>query len=319
MRRLRVLVCGSNYGQAYVRALAHEPRKYELAGILARGSADSQRLSALNLVPLFRSTEELSDNIDLACAAMSSSAWPVVLSLLRRKIHVLCEHPCASKPLKDAIILARMHGVQFHVNGHFANLPGPAAFIRSCQKACESARPELVEVLATERSLYATLDILLAAVKKSQHLRVQVLSRKARFLLLEGTLGKTCVRVSVQESGKNLKHRLPDGSPDYLVDQRITVIFPTGVLTLCSTAGPVLWNRTGAYAARHDQLLVTMISQHDPKTVDDLADQRVQANVGALNAIRQCILGLELPPAQRPEHILSVSRAWEAIGRELYA
>jgi thiazolinyl imide reductase len=317
MRRLRVLVCGSNYGRAYVTALAREPRKYQLTGILARGSVRSERLAALNLVPLFRSTDELPDNIDVACAAMSSAAWPVVLQLLRRRIHVICEHPYPSKELKDALDLARKRRMQFHVNGHFANLPGPAAFIRACRQARDGGPPELVEVLATERSLYATLDILLSAMGGDRLLRVHELSRNARFVLLEAALGKTRVRISVQVSGTPQKDRLPDGSPSYLVDQRLTAIFPTGVLTLCSTGGPVLWNRTATYAAGHGKPLYTTIYSHR-ENLCELTEERIQANVEALNAIRLSVLGHELPQAQWTEHILGVSSAWQAIGRKLY-
>src|SRR5271165_634351 len=109
MSRMRVLVCGSNYGRAYITALARGPRKFELAGILAQGSLRSQQLAALNGVPLYRSTSELPDNLDLACAAMSSAAWPLVLQLVRRGIHVLCEHPYPADSLKRAVNLARKH------------------------------------------------------------------------------------------------------------------------------------------------------------------------------------------------------------------
>ena len=36
-RRLRVLVCGTTFGQAYLNGLAAAPAHFELAGILARG------------------------------------------------------------------------------------------------------------------------------------------------------------------------------------------------------------------------------------------------------------------------------------------
>ena len=201
MSRLRVLVCGSNYARAYIAALALEPRKYQLAGILARGSDRSQLLAALNGVPLYRSTDELPDNIDLACAAMSSTAWPAVLQLIRRQIHVLCEHPYPASALKKALALAQERKVQFHVNGHFTNLPAPQAFIRNCRKTSQLASPRCVEVMATERSLYAALDILLSALRGLRPLRFRVLSRQSQFVRLEAKMGKVSLLVSVQVSG----------------------------------------------------------------------------------------------------------------------
>ena len=316
---MRVLVCGSNYGRTYITALRREPRKYQLVGILARGSERSQQVAALNGVPLYGSTDELPDNIDLACAAMSSAAWPVVLQLIRRGIHVLCEHPYPAGLLKRALALARKHNVQFQVNGHFANLPAPQAFIRDCQRTSKLASPKFVEVMATERSLYGALDILMSAMGSLQPLRVHVLSRHAQFVLLEGTMGKLPARVSVQVSGTKGRGRLADGSPNYLLDQRLTVMFPTGALTLLSIAGPVLWNSTPAHVLGNEKPLWTVLCDRKAQTVAELAEQRIQANVEALNSIRKSIQGHGTPETQRPQHILQVSKAWESIGRQLYS
>jgi pyochelin biosynthesis protein PchG len=318
MSRMRVLVCGSNYGRAYITALAREPGKFELAGILAQGSARSQRVAALNGVPLYRSAGDLPDNIDLACAAMSSAASPVVLQLIRRGIHVLCEHPYPAGWLKKAIKLARKHGVQFHMNGHFVNLPAPQAFIRECRQASKQARPELAEVMATERSLYGGLDMLTAAMGNQHPLRVRVLSRRTKFVVLEGTLGKIPVRFSVQVSGKKGRGRLADGSPGYLLDQRLTVAFPTGLLTLLSMAGPVLWCGTPTHVQNNEDPLWKILGGQPTRTVAELREQRIQANVEALNSLRQSILGHGTPEIQEPQHILQVSKAWGMIGRQLY-
>src|SRR5271166_1476995 len=319
MSRLRVLVCGSNYGRAYVAALARNPRRYQLAGILAQGSARSQQVATANGVPLYCSTDKLPDNIDLACAAMSSAAWPVVLQLIRRGIHVLCEHPQPANALKKAIDLARERNLQFHVNGHFANLSAPEAFIQHCQRASKLASPELVEVLATERSLYGALDILMSAVAGQQPLRVRALSHRLKFVLLEGTLGKTPLRVSVQVSGKKGSSRLADGSSDYLLDQRLTVMFSNGLLTLLSMAGPVAWNSTPTHALGNDSPLWTVLCDQASHSVADLRKQRIRANIEALNSIRRAILGHGKPETQQPRHILRVSEAWESIGQQLYS
>jgi thiazolinyl imide reductase len=317
MSRMRVLVCGSNYGRAYITALIREPRQFQLAGILAQGSLRSQQLAALNDVPLYRSTGELPGNVDLACTAMSSAAWPLVLQLIRRGIHVLCEHPYPSSFLIKAMNLAKKHGVQFHLNGHFANLPAPKAFIRECQRAMKLTRPEFIEVMATERSLYGALDIFVAAIGSVQSLRVRVLSRRAKSVLLEGTLGKVPSRVFVQVSGGKGTDRLPDGSPGYVLDHRLTAAFPAGVLTLLSAAGPVLWNSTPVHV-HSEKPMWTVLCGQVTQTVSELGEQRIRANVEALKSIRQSILGRGTPKLQQPQHILQVSKAWESIGRQLY-
>jgi pyochelin biosynthesis protein PchG len=319
MRPLRVLVCGTNYGRAYIAALAREPRKYQLAGILARGSTHSQQVAAASLVPLYQAAKDLPGNIDLACAAMNSAAWPVVLQLIRRGIHVLCEHPYAPGALARALALARRHNVQFHVNGHFASLPAPKAFIQDCRRVGKIACPALVEVMATERSLYGALDILASALGGLTSLRFRALSRRTQFVLLEAAMGKAPVRASVQVSGKRGTGRLADGSPAYLLDQRLTVAFPTGVLMMLSVAGPILWHSAPAQALEKRELLWTVIYDHETQTVPQLGEQRIRANVEALDSVRKSILGDGTPESQRPQHILQVAKAWESIGRQLYS
>ncbi len=318
MRLMRVLVCGSNYGRSYITALRREPRKYELAGILARGSARSQRVAAVNGVPLYRSADEIPDNIDLSCAAMSSTAWAVVLQLVRRGIPVLCEHPYPPGALKKALALASKHNVQFHVNGHFVNLPESQAFVRECRHIAKAAGPEFVEIMATERSLYGALDILASAVERLSPPRIRVLSRRATFVLLEGTMGKLPVRLTVQVSGKKGSGQLADGSPAYLLDLRLTAAFPTGLLTLLSVTGPVVWTSTPAQVLGNSEPL-SAICHHEKQTLAELGEQRIQANVEALNSIRSAILGHGAPETQQPDHILEVSKTWEHIGRQLYS
>src|SRR5271157_1857661 len=156
-----------------------------------------------------------------------------------------------------------------------------------------------------------------AAVGRHQ-LRVRALSHRSRFVLLEGTLGKIALRISVQVSGKKSSGRLADGSPGYLLDQRLTVMFPAGSLTLLSMAGPVVWNSTPANVLRNDTPLWTVLCDQ-AHTLADLREQRVSANIEALNSIRRSILGHRTPKTQQLQHILRVSEAWESIGRRLYS
>ncbi len=241
-----------------------------------------------------------------------------MLQLVRRGIHVLCEHPYPAGALKKALLLASNHKVQFHVNGHFASLPAPSAFAHDFRRLNKLTSPEFVEVMATERSLYGALDILASAMGRLPSFRGRVLSRRAKFVLLEGTLATLPVRVSVQVSGKKGSGQLADGSPAYLLDLRLTAAFPTGLLTLLSVAGPVVWTSAPAQVLGNQEPL-SMICHRGEQTLAELGEQRVQANLEALNSIRDAILGRGAPETQQPEHILQVSKAWEHIGRQLYS
>ncbi len=191
----------------------------------------------------------------------------------------------------------------------------------SCERAfCESAgaqgfHSEIVSEIASSpvQSLWTSWRrsdrstrrwTFLCPLWAAQPLRVQVLSRRAQFVLLEGTMGKIPLRLSVQVSGTKGGGRLADGSPGYLLDQRLTVMFPTGALTLLSMAGPVLWNSTPAHVLGNKNSLWTLLCDRETQTVAELREQRIQANVEALNAIRRSIMGQGTPEIQQPQHIL---------------
>jgi len=319
MNRLRVLVCGTNYGRAYLKAISRRKDAFMLVGVLARGSRRSHLVAAENGVPLYVDPRELGkDRVDLACAAMSSSAWQVVIKLLEQGIHVLCEHPQVSSALTAGLRLASRRKIKLHLNGHFGNLPAARAFTKQCSRLRKEENPVFLQALATERSLYGLLDILKLSLGSLNPCRIRVLHRHKRFCLLSGTMGRLPSYLLVQVSGTG-RRRLPDGSPAYLFDHRVAVGFPSGVLTLMSMSGPVLWNSAPAHTRGTRGLLWTSLYDQGTRTWDDLWGQRLEANIAALESIRQAILGGQTAEAQRPSHILEVSRAWESIGKCLYA
>ena len=42
MKKLKVIVCGSTFGQLYLKALRSSPEKFQLIGILVKGSDRTQ-------------------------------------------------------------------------------------------------------------------------------------------------------------------------------------------------------------------------------------------------------------------------------------
>ena len=180
MNHMRVLLCGTNYGRSYLEAIRLGGTKYRLVGILARGSARSQRTASEFGVPLFRSLDHLDREIDFACAAMGASGDEVVLGLLARNIHILCEHPVKHSRLQLALAAAASRSLCFHINGHFADLEAAAAFIHRARQESQVELPAFFQVTATDRSLYAVLDILGRILLSFQPLRLQVISQLAQ-------------------------------------------------------------------------------------------------------------------------------------------
>jgi thiazolinyl reductase component of yersiniabactin synthetase len=319
MNRIRVLVCGTNYGRAYLSAISRRADAFELVGVLARGSSRSHQVADENGVPLYVDLREMGKNVDLACAAMNSSAWPVIMKLLERGVHVLCEHPQRTAALMAGLRLGLQRKVRFHLNAHFGDLPAARAFAKECSRLRKKADPVFLQALATERSLYGLLDILKRSLGSLDPCRMRVLHREKRFCLLRGTLGHLPSHLLVQISGTKRGRHLPDGSPAYLFDHRVAVAFPDGVLTLMSMSGPVVWNSAPARTLGARDSLWTNIYDQGTRTRGDLRQQRIEANIAALESIRTAILYAQTADTQRPNHILEVSRAWESICRRLYA
>jgi thiazolinyl imide reductase len=312
MNALQVLVCGTNYGRIYLEAIRLGGAGYRLAGIFARGSALSQRVACECAVPLYRSIKDLDPAIDLACAAMGASGADVIIDLLSRGIHVLCEHPQKPSRLQSALDAATRGRLCFHINGHFADLEAAAAFIRHCRQLSGIAPPSFFHVTATDRSLYAALDILRRVSVSFAPFEFHMTSRSFPFTIVQGVLGRVPVTFHLQRGADG--RALPDANPAYLVDHRILAGFPTGNLTLLSMNGPVVWNANLNCVPGSPESLFTMVHESRALTAELLHQQRVVTNFAAMETIAKNMRERVTPPEQAHDYLLEVSRAWETLG-----
>ena len=94
MKRLNVIVCGSTFGEYYVRAIQKNTDKFNLTGLLAKGSARSHRLSEKYNIPLYSNIESLPKDTDVACVIIRSEGAGgqgtlICNKLIQRGIHVI--------------------------------------------------------------------------------------------------------------------------------------------------------------------------------------------------------------------------------------
>jgi pyochelin biosynthesis protein PchG len=312
MNVLQVLVCGTNYGRIYLEAIRLGGPAYKLVGVLARGSPVSQLVAHEYGIPLYRHIEDLPSGIDFACAAMGASGSDVVLGLLSRGIHVLCEHPPKSSHLLAALDLANSSDLCFHINGHFANLEAAAAFVNLCRRKRGVTPACFFHVTATDRSLYAVVDILRRVLVSFTPCELKLTSRLPPFTTIQGLLAGIPVTFDLQ-SGDS-QRPLADGSPEYLVDHRIVVGFPFGILTLLSMNGPVIWNANLNQGAPRNEAIFTIAHEDCSLTIERLHEQRVCANLSAVLALTQNIRDRATPPEQTRDYLLDVSGLWENLG-----
>lgn len=59
VKKLRVIVCGSTFGQYYIRALQTVPDEFEVVGLLANGSNRSKLCADFYHVPLYTQIEDI--------------------------------------------------------------------------------------------------------------------------------------------------------------------------------------------------------------------------------------------------------------------
>jgi thiazolinyl imide reductase len=312
MSPLHVLVCGTNYGRIYLEAICLGGADYRLAGILARGSARSQQIAREYGVLLYRCVEDLAPGIDLACAAVGASGSDLVLGLLARGIHVLCEHPQKPSYLQSALDAAASRSLCFHINGHFADLEAAAAFISHCRRENGIGSPSFFHVTATDRSLYAALDILRRILISFAPFEFHVTSRLPPFTVIQGLLKGVPATFQIQRSADG--RSFPDASPSYLVDHRIAVGFPSGILTLLSMNGPVVWNANLNCASSPKRLLFTVAHGDRALTAELLYQQRIAATLRTIAAVAKNMCEGLKPLEQTPDYLLELSRAWDTVG-----
>jgi thiazolinyl imide reductase len=319
----RVLVCGSRYGSAYVEAIDASNGRFDLAGILARGSARSQALAARCRRPLYVSVDEIPDGIGIACAAMGRAEGATVLELVRRGTHVLCEHPVDEAFAREALRNSAARGVCFHVNAHFADLPAPRALVRRCLERGDGPAPLFVRAWIADRALYGAADLLtraLAPAGSGQRIEIEHAGAAGEdgpaFRRIDGALGGAGITLTVQIGDPESADVLPDGSPAYRVDCRVLVGFTGGVLALESLAGPLVWH---AGAGSDDPLHASSGDVLEPAAPDrrTLVEYRTRANLGALERLVLHAETGEPPPTQTARHLIGVAASWDRLARAI--
>lgn len=240
---MRVVVCGTRFGQVYLSALARAPERYQLAGIVARGSARSRALAETYGVPLYSSVTELPDDIDAACVVVSTavgggSGVELAKALLERGIHVLQEHPVHPTELADCLRCARRSGAQYLVNTFYPHVAPVQRFISAARELVRLRKPVFVDAICAVQVCFDLLDILAEVFDGLRPWSISAVG---------GRTGRPLTSLDGQVAGVPLTLRVEnrmqagDDSTSLLL-HRITVGTDAGNLMLANTHGPVLWN-----------------------------------------------------------------------------
>lgn len=345
MNEKKVIVCGTNYGKAYLSAFLSENPNFKLVGIFSKGSKRSQEFAKGLGVPLFKKIEDVPPVVDIACIAVRSSIMggdgtKLALQFMERGIHVIQEHPVHSADIQKCSAQAKKYGVCYHINSHFVHSKSVRIFIDYVQKAVQHEQPLFIE--ATTSLLYSLIDILGRAlggctpygftqsIKWDTSLIDLNQTPLIPFRSLQGIFAGTPISLNFQnfyEPKSNIDDSL-------LLLHRVCIGMPSGNITLLNTHGPVVWS-VGNFPLNGGESSSVLFSAADKlshtsntpssiifppnniPSVEEICEKYWPAEVLlALDTIKEQIISGIVCPWQKEKYLLEVSQAWIDITRK---
>lgn len=243
--RQRVIVAGTAFGRIYLQALARAHERYELVGILSRGNAYSRACADHYGVPLYEAVEQVPDTVDIACVVVRSGATggagsELAQQLLRRGIHVLQEHPVHHREIAACMQAARQGQAAYAVNTLYPNILAIRRFLAVADYLREQHGLAYIDAACNSQVAYPLLDILgrLAGGLRPWAFAAPAASVGAHpFTHLSASFNGVPISLRVQ----NQVHPQDPDNHSFLL-HRLELGCEAGVLSLCDTHGPVLWN-----------------------------------------------------------------------------
>lgn len=317
---MRILLCGTNYGATYLRALHANESGLRLAAVLAR-SERSRALAAHAGAPFYTRIEDVPrDAIDAACVAISGDIGrAVTTALLERGVHVLAEHPQWRADVAAHRETARRNRAVYHVNGHYSDIDAAATFVATFRATAQRSRLLFVNVLTNLRALYSAIEIVGRAAGPLHGMTItRVPPAPPEFFTI---FRSGLLTVHVQ----NATSAVDDGSSMW-VSHNITAGFEDGVLTLTEAYGPVSWVpvppslpqlQSSAGGELWKRPLLRTLATPPPTFSDYVTWARDRANRIALERFAAEIRTGRTSPEQSDAHLLTVSEVWERmLGRD---
>ncbi|KAA8996662.1 thiazolinyl imide reductase [Affinibrenneria salicis] len=333
-RRLRTIVCGTTFGQTYLNGIDRERNDFELAGIVARGSAFAHQCAGRFGVPLYTSIADLPPGIDLACVVVRSgvvggAGTCLAKALLERGIHVLQEQPLHPDELADLLRVARQQGCQYRLNGFYPDVESVAHFIRVARYVLSQRRAIFLDAACSIHVLYPLMDIIsqMLGTLRPWSFTHQPVSGAVEsvFTCVGGVVGGVPLTLRVQNQ---LDPRDPDNHIHLF--HQISLGTEGGTLTLIDSHGQILWHPRMHLLRRKDGVIdlsannealnlsvSTLIGNGEaPSYHRVFNDYWSRATGRALQRFRAEILSGENNPA-RIQSMLAVCRAWSKLGMQL--
>lgn len=240
-KKLRVLVCGTRFGQFYLEAIKNSPL-FELAGILAQGSERSIHCANIYETNVYTDIKDIPDDIHIACIVvptniMGGVGTELAIEFMKKGIHVLLEQPVHYQNLTDCYRVAKQYRVKFIVGDLYVNLPHVNKFIEIAHNIMKKEKPLYLNIDMATQVSFPLAHILTKLLGNLHPWKVKdVIKGDMPFQLLSSVIkgvpttirAQNQVDVAISDSYMHLMHH-------------ITLGFDSGKLLLFDTNGPVVW------------------------------------------------------------------------------
>ncbi|MBR1745688.1 MAG: Gfo/Idh/MocA family oxidoreductase [Fibrobacter sp.] len=237
----KVIVCGSAFGQFYIRALQAMPEKFELVGLFAKGSARSQKCAETYGIPLYTEFEKIPP-VDLACVILSSRSigglgTEYAVRFMEKGVNVIHEQPNHPKDLATCLRVAKKTGTYFKTSDLYLKLPEVARFIRIARELNRINPPLYVKAAFSPQVAFPAMDILTSALPAVHSVIFEnTIKKVGPFDIMTGKLGGI---PTVMEYHNQVN---PEDRDNYAhLFHNFAFVYESGRLTLEDTFGPVLW------------------------------------------------------------------------------
>lgn len=240
---MKVIVCGSTFGQFYCEAIKKKSCDLHLSGILANGSQRSNKCAKKYNTKLIRSIEELDEDVDIACVAIRSSVMggkgtEITLKLLERGINVIQEQPVHYKDVELCIKTAKKNNVVYHVGNLYKHLPAIRNFTSAAKEILKQVNAQYIDASGAAQVSYALLDTLAESLPTYRPFEIKDVNRDSGpFHIVTASMGNIPVIFHIHNE---VNPQDPDNHMHYL--HRITIGTNSGRLCLEDTQGPVRWH-----------------------------------------------------------------------------
>ncbi len=305
----RAIVCGTKFGRIYLAALARPDSPFQLAGVLARGSARSRRCADHYQVPLFTTPEELPEDVSVACVVVSASinggyGAKLAQQFMSRGIHVLQEHPLHAGELAECIRVANRAGVIYRMNTLYPQVGPVRRFLEAATELRAQQQPLFIDAMCAFQVAYTLFDILGRALGRVRPwsfaepvglppATVAFAEHDPPYRSIDGIIGGVPISLRLQ-------NQLDPSDQDNFTHMfhRITIGTEGGHLSLVNTHGPVLWSPRPHMPADMSEMI-----RHDQSAAEHLDYPTAE------------VLG----PAQAPDYREVLGVLWpDAVSRALW-